>query len=105
MQLNSALDELNAIPGFTDRSKLFIRDLRCFGRDQDAQNRLNGTKHEYYLGGVYFNNSIIKKIVELPVGNGTLRSDADNRGYITAATYVDVRANIYTTIASTVTVE
>jgi hypothetical protein len=77
VQRNSALEELNAIPGFADRTKMFIRDLRCFGQDQEAQNRLNDTKHEYYLGGVYFNNSTVKKILGLPVGNGTLKSELE----------------------------
>src|SRR5437762_2853056 len=56
---------------------MFIRDLRYFGRDQDAQNRLNDTKHEYYLGGVYFNNSTVKKILVLPLGNSTLKSELE----------------------------
>jgi hypothetical protein len=29
------------------------------------------------LGGVYFNNSTVKKILELPVGNGTLKSELE----------------------------
>lgn len=77
VQRNSALEELNTIPGFADRTKKFIRDLRYFGRDQEAQNRLNDTKREYYLGGVYFNNSTVKKILELPVGSGTLKSELE----------------------------
>jgi hypothetical protein len=44
---------------------------------KDTQNRLNETKHEFYLGGVYFNNSTVKKILELPVGNGNLKSELE----------------------------
>jgi hypothetical protein len=56
---------------------MFIHDLRSFGRDQYAQNHLNDTKHEYYLGGVYFNSPVINKILELAVGNGILKSELD----------------------------
>ena len=35
---NKALKKLHAIPGFNENAKLFIRDLRYFGKDIKAQN-------------------------------------------------------------------
>lgn len=72
---NSALKEPTVIPSFADHTTMFIHHLRCFGRDQYAQNLLNDTKHEYHLGGVYFNKPIVKNILELAVGNGILKSE------------------------------
>lgn len=53
-QRSEALGKLYAIPGFSEKAKLFIADLRRFGKDVKAQRRLHETKHEYFLGGNYF---------------------------------------------------
>ena len=49
-QRSMALDYLFKEPNFTPSAMVFIRDLPHFGRDQEAQRRLNATEHEFYLG-------------------------------------------------------
>jgi len=75
---NKALKKLHAIPGFNENAKLFIRDLRYFGKDIKAQNRLNETKHEYFLGGKYFLPSTVSMILQLPMGKSTVRDELRN---------------------------
>jgi hypothetical protein len=53
-------------------SKRFIRDLRCFGFDQDAQNRLNNTNHEFFLGPPYFTSDTVERILQMPFAKSTV---------------------------------
>jgi hypothetical protein len=76
-QRNEALDQLHQIPDFTEMAKQFIRDLRCFGGDVKAQARLNDTKHEYFLGGKYFSPSTVAKILQIPVGNSSVKEELE----------------------------
>jgi hypothetical protein len=73
-----ALDSLKQIPGFENMAKLFIRDLKCFSRDEEARFRLEETKHEYYLGGIYFAATTVDKILDMPlVGKSTVKQELD----------------------------
>ncbi len=63
---------LYAIPNFSRRAQLFIRDLKCFSSDVKAQERLQSTKHEFYLGMPYFDDETVAKILTLPMGDGRL---------------------------------
>jgi hypothetical protein len=69
-----ALDYLFKNPNFTRSAMAFIRDLHHFGRDQEAQRRLNGTGHEFYLGLPYFGPDALTRMLDLPLGKGTLQS-------------------------------
>jgi hypothetical protein len=53
----------------------FIRDLRCYGGDKGARNRLNSTGHEFYLGRPYFDSKTVNKLLTIPTINGTLQTD------------------------------
>ena len=70
-----ALDELKREPGFEIASKLFIRDLRCFGNDTNAQTRLNGTNHGFFLGQPFFTPATVDKILSLPFGSSTVKQE------------------------------
>ena len=72
LQRSEALAGLHAIPDFSRRAQLFIRDLKCFSSDLKAQERLQRTKHEFYLGIPYFDDETVAKILTLPVGDGSL---------------------------------
>ncbi|KAH7305620.1 hypothetical protein BKA65DRAFT_601946 [Rhexocercosporidium sp. MPI-PUGE-AT-0058] len=72
-QRNKALGTLRDIPNFEQFSKLFIRDLRCFGRDPRAQKRLNDTNHSFFLGQKYFAPDTVTKILALPMGDVTVK--------------------------------
>ena len=71
------LTQLHQIPDFTEMAKQFIRDLRCFGGDVKAQARHNDTKHEYFLGGKYFSPSTVAKILQIPVGNSSVKEELE----------------------------
>jgi hypothetical protein len=53
----------------------FIRDLRCYGGDKGARNRLDSTGHEFYLGQPYFSPKTVSKLLSIPTINGTLQTD------------------------------
>jgi hypothetical protein len=68
------LDYLFKKPNLTRSAMAFIRDLHHFGGDQEAQRRLNGTAHEFYLGLPYFGPDAVTRMLNLPLGKGTLQS-------------------------------
>lgn len=74
---NKALESLSNIPNFNRLSKLFIRDLRCFGKDLQAQKRLNDTNHPYFLGPKYFSPDTVTKILTIPMGTVTVKDKLD----------------------------
>lgn len=67
-----ALNQLKQIPNFELMSKGFMRYLRCFGFDQDAQNRLNNTNHEFFLGPPYFTSDTVERILQMPFAKSTV---------------------------------
>lgn len=78
IQRTSALEELREESDFEVKSKLFIRDLQTFSSDRSAQDRLQNTNHQFYLGQPYFDSQTIQKILALPMGNANLGIELDN---------------------------
>lgn len=68
LQRSEALASLQDLPEFNRRAQIFIRDLKCFGSDSRAQERLQHTKHEFYLGLPYFDEKTVARMLALPVG-------------------------------------
>ena len=64
---------LREIPNSSRRARLFIRDLQCFSSDVKVQERLQGTRHEFYLGMPYFDDETVVKTLTLPVGERSLK--------------------------------
>lgn len=72
LQRSEALASLQDLPEFNRRAQIFIRDLKCFGSDSRAQERLQHTKHEFYLGLPYFDEKTVARMLALPVGDESL---------------------------------
>lgn len=88
----TALQNLNEIVGFKQRAKLFIHDLRHYGKDKRAQGRLDGISNKYFLGLPYFDTRTVEMLLELPVGRSTLgdrllkmAEKADENGVVCAS--------------------
>jgi hypothetical protein len=69
---SAIIEELSREEQFVANSKLFIRDLRQFGSDPKAQDRLNATGSVFFLGKPYFSEEMIGQILQLPAGSGSL---------------------------------
>ncbi|RYP70419.1 hypothetical protein DL771_005460 [Monosporascus sp. 5C6A] len=60
-------------PEFHQKCQNFVHDLRTFGANKGAQARLEQTRHEFYIGGSYCNDSMRSQLLSLPVSKaGTL---------------------------------
>ena len=59
------------------KSKLSIRDLQTFSSDLNAQERLQKTNHQFYLGAPYFDSETIPRIILLSMGTPNLGIDLD----------------------------
>ncbi|KAL8884408.1 MAG: hypothetical protein Q9215_007536 [Flavoplaca cf. flavocitrina] len=77
IEKNAALDNLKKDPRFELAAKLFIRDLKTFGSDPKAQDRLMRTGSKFYLGEPYFSKDGVEMIKKLPVGQNTLAEELD----------------------------
>ena len=67
VQRSIQLESLKEVPHFEYNAKIFIRDLRRFQRDGEAWSRINETSHPYFLGPPYFSESLVERILQLPI--------------------------------------
>ncbi|KAH8898600.1 hypothetical protein GQ53DRAFT_816835 [Thozetella sp. PMI_491] len=59
-------------PLFWQQCQNFVRDLRSFGSDNGARNRIEGTGHQFYIGNPYFDERTRDKLLAVPTRQGTL---------------------------------
>ena len=59
-------------PNFTQSCINFIHDLRTFGGNEGSRTRLEGTGHEFYLGGPYFDNATVNTIMNFKTIGGSV---------------------------------
>ncbi|KAE8342411.1 hypothetical protein BDV24DRAFT_162302 [Aspergillus arachidicola] len=74
-----ALDSLvSEFDYFSNNAKVFIRDLKLFGTKPESRTRPLSTHHRLFLGEPYFSNTLVGKILTLPLQPSTLQGHLDN---------------------------